>query len=146
MRIQTDQEFQQNKIMLKIFSTKLLGGKAFTVEQKICEFKKILFKSKNNEKRKGKIINSNGLINKATSYLNKIKSVKYGLPPEEVESESMNDKHFTEIYDFHRLVKVKEDEDRRERSDKNKDARQRKKLREPLDLGESCFILPERLK
>ena len=44
------------------------------------------------------------------------------------------------------LVRVKEDADRREKSDKNKDTRQRKKLREPLDLGKPAFVLPERLK
>ena len=86
------------------------GGKAFALEQKICEFKKILFKSKKNEERKRKRLNSKDLINKATNYLNKIKSVKYGFPPEEGESKSTDDKNFTEIYDFHRLVKVKEDE------------------------------------
>ena len=45
--------------------------------------------------------------------------------------------------DFHRLVKVKQDADRRERSDKNKDRRQRKNLMEPLDL---VFSLIERLE
>ena len=35
-----------------MFSTKVRGGKAFAAEQKIREFKKILFKSKINEKRK----------------------------------------------------------------------------------------------
>ena len=35
-----------------MFSTKVRGGKAFAAEQKIREFKKILFESKINEKRK----------------------------------------------------------------------------------------------
>ena len=46
----------------------------------------------------------------------------------------------------HRLLRGKEDIDRRERSDRNKDDRKRKKLRDPLDLGELVFVLAERLK
>ena len=53
MRLLTDQEFQQNEIKklnqkynVEMFSTKLRGGKAFAAEQKIREFKKILFRSK----------------------------------------------------------------------------------------------------
>ena len=53
MRLQTDLEFLQNEIKklnkkysLDMFSTKLRGGKALATEQKIREFKKLLFKSK----------------------------------------------------------------------------------------------------
>ena len=52
MRLQTDQEFQQNEIKklnlkydVDIFSSRIRSGKAFAAEQKIREFKKILFKS-----------------------------------------------------------------------------------------------------
>ena len=44
------------------------------------------------------------------------------------------------------MGKVMEDTDKWERSDINKDVRQRKKLREPLDLGESVYVLAKRLK
>ena len=37
-----------------MFSAKLRGGKAFSAEQKNCEFKKMLFKIKNNVRKKGK--------------------------------------------------------------------------------------------
>ena len=53
LHLQTDLEFKQNKIkdLIKKFSadmfhTKTRGGKAFPTEQKIREFKKILFRSK----------------------------------------------------------------------------------------------------
>ena len=53
MRLQKDLEFQQNKIKelnkkfdVEMFHIKLLGGKAFAVEQKIREFKKNLLRSK----------------------------------------------------------------------------------------------------
>ena len=58
MRLQTDLEFLQNEIKklnkkynVDMFSTKLRGGKAFAAEQKIREFKKLLFKSKRLHKR-----------------------------------------------------------------------------------------------
>ena len=54
MRLQTDQEFQQNEIKklnvkynVEMFSTRIRGGKAFAAEQKIRELKKIIFKTKN---------------------------------------------------------------------------------------------------
>ena len=85
MRLQTDQESQQNEIKnlnskynVEMFSTELWRGKAFTAEQKIREFKKLLYKSKRIEKRKGNRINSNKLIEKATNNLNRTKSIKYG--------------------------------------------------------------------
>ena len=64
-----------------MFSTELWRGKAFAAEQKIREFKKLLYKSKRIEKRKGNRINSNKLIEKATNNLNRTKSVKYGFAP-----------------------------------------------------------------
>ena len=53
MRLQTDLEFQQRKILklnkkynVLMFSTKIRGGKAFVAEQKIRDFKKLVLKSK----------------------------------------------------------------------------------------------------
>ena len=53
MSIQTDHEFQQNemkrlnkKYKIEMFSENTRSGKAFAAEQKIREFKKLLFKSK----------------------------------------------------------------------------------------------------
>ena len=51
MRLQTDQEFQQNNIKklnkeydVEMYSTKLRGVKAFAAEQKSCELKKLLLR------------------------------------------------------------------------------------------------------
>ena len=62
MRLQTDQEFQQNEIKklnlkynVEMFSSRVRGGKAFTAEQKIREFKKLLFKSRSLHKIINKI-------------------------------------------------------------------------------------------
>ena len=57
MRLQTDLEFNQNKIKelnkkfdVDMFHTRLHGGKAFAAEQKIRDLKKILLRSKRFEK------------------------------------------------------------------------------------------------
>ena len=59
--MQTDKEFNQNKIKqlnknfdIEMYHTNLRGRKAFAAEQKICEFKKILLRSKRFEKTKRK--------------------------------------------------------------------------------------------
>ena len=61
MRLQTDLEFNQNKIKelnkkldVDMFHTRLRGGKAFPAEQKIRELKKILLRSKRFKKIKKK--------------------------------------------------------------------------------------------
>ena len=61
MRLQTDKEFNQNKIKqlnkkfdVEMYHTELRGGKAFAAEQKIREFKKILLRSKRFKKMKKK--------------------------------------------------------------------------------------------
>ena len=53
MRLQADLEIAQNKIKIlnkkynvEMFSSCIRGGKAYAAEQKIREFKKLLFKSK----------------------------------------------------------------------------------------------------
>ena len=153
MRLQTDQEFQQNeikKINLKynvdMFSMNIRGGKAFAAEQKIRELKKILFKTKNVYKRSKKKINSKKIIEKAIENMNKINSEKYGLPPEIIEKKTLSDNVFKEIFDFYRMVKVSKAVDRYERYNEKMDERQKKKLREPLEIDEKVLILAERIE
>ena len=54
-------------------------------------------------------------------------------------------KFFQEVYDFHRLVKVKENRDQTERFNAKVD-RRKKRLRDPLELGETVFIFAELLR
>ena len=54
-------------------------------------------------------------------------------------------KFFQEVYDFHRLVKVKENRDQTERFNAKVD-RRKKRLRDPLELGETVFIFTELLR
>ena len=155
MRLQTDQEFKLQKIYylnkkfnVDMFTTSLRRGKAFAAEQKIREFKKALLRSKKMEKYNKKRIKPNDLIKKATFNLNNVKSVKYGFAPEQIEEKSLNKetgKEFTEIYDFHRLIKVKENKDRIQTHNLKIDSR-KKCLRSLLEIGEKVFVLLEHLK
>ena len=155
MRLQTDQEFQQNEIKklnlkynVEMFSSRLRSGKAFAAEQKIREFKKILFKSRSLHKifKKNKRLNSKKIIQKAVENMNKTNSEKYGLPPETIEKKTLSDNVFREIYDFHRMVKVSKAVNRYERYNIKLDKKQKRKLREPLENGEKVLVLAERIK
>ena len=91
MRLHVDLEFQQNQIKrlnekynVEMFSSRMRGGKAYAAEQKIREFKKLLFKSKkaHQETFTGIKFSQKKLIRKVTADLNNIQSQKYGYPPE----------------------------------------------------------------
>ena len=153
MRLQTDQEFQQNEIKkinlkynVEMFSSRIRGGKAFAAEQKIRELKKVIFKTKNAYKLSKKKINSKKIIEKSVQNLNKINSEKYGLPPEVIEKKTLANDVFREVYDFYRLVKVTKNANRYERYNEKLDRKQKKKLREPLNINETVLVLAERIK
>ena len=153
MRLQVDLEFQQNKIKalnqkynVEMFSSKNRGGKAYAAEQKIREFKKILFRIKTRYKRLKKRLNSAQLIKKAVQNMNNVKSSKYGFEPEYIERESLKDESFKERFDFHRLKRVTKDFKRYKRYDIQFDLKRKKRLREPLAIGERVLILASRLK
>ena len=153
MRLQVDLEFQQNKIKalnqkynIEMFSSKNRGGKAYAAEQKIRKFKKILFRIKTRYKRLKKRLNSAQLIKKAVQNMNNVKCSKYGFEPEYIERESLKDKSFKERFDFHRLKRVTKDFKRYKRHDIQFDLKRKKRLREPLAIGERVLILASRLK
>ena len=91
-----------------MYSSRVCGGKAFSVDQKIRELKKVLFKTRSLDERLGKRIRPNKLIGLATSNLNKIKSPKFRFAPELIESKSIESDQFREKYNFHTLQKVKQ--------------------------------------
>ena len=106
MHLQTDQEFQQNKIKklnlkfnVKMFSSRIRGGKALEAKQNICEFKKLLFKRKkiiSSSKR----LDSKKIIQKTTDNLNSIATSKYGYPPDEVEKKSLESRNLEKYLNF----------------------------------------------
>ena len=131
-----------------MFHTKIRGGKASAAEQKIREFKIILFRSKRLEKERGKRLKPNDLIKKAAQNMNETISTKYQLAPETIEKRSLNPndgKYFQEIYDFMRLRKIETSQSRNDRYDEKID-RRKKKLRNPLNIDEKVLVLAERLK
>ena len=154
MRLQTDLEFLQNEIKklnkkysVDMFSTKLRGGKAFATEQKIREFKKLLFKSKPLHKvTKTGRLDPRKLIRNVVQNMNNINSQKYGVPPETVEKKCLEDEKFREVYDFHRMVRVSRDAERYKRNNIRFDKKTRKKLCSPLTVGEKVLVLAERLR
>ena len=151
-RLQTDLEFQQNdlknlnkKYNVEMFSTRVRGVKAFASEQKIRQFRKLLLKIKafyRKDKMKFKPIE---IIKKTTANMNKTKSTKYQIEPEEVERKSLKDDNFREKFDFYRIEKVGKSNKRTKRYLIKKDLNKRK-LREPLMIGEKVLILAERIK
>ena len=153
MRLQTDQEFQQNEIKkinlkynVEMFSTRVRGGKAFAAEQKIRELKKVIFKTKNAYKLSKKKNKNKKIIQKAVENLNKTNSEKYGLPPEVIERKTLANDVFKEVYDFYRLVKVSKAANRYERYNEKLDKKQKRRLREPLNINEKVLVLAERIK
>ena len=153
MRLQTDLKFQKDEIKklnkkynVEMFSTRLRGGKAFAAEQKIREFKKLLLKMKNLFKKCGKRLKPNEVTKKVTTNLNKIKTAKYGIEPEEVEKKALSDEVFREKYDFYRLEIIGSHASRKDRYNLKIDIQNPKKLREPFEIGEKVLVLTERLK
>ena len=58
--------------------------------------------------------------------LNNTRSGKYRYLPEQIEQQALNpntEKYFQQVYDFHCLIKIKEDRDRGERFDSKIDRR-----------------------
>ena len=152
MRLQTDLEFQQNEIKklnkkynVEMFSTRVRGGKAFAAERKIREFKKMLLKAKTLYQRNKMKFKANELIRKVTTNMSKTKTRKYQIEPENVEKKYLTDDVFKEKFNFYRLAKIGKEKKRYERYMTKKDSNKRK-LRDPLNIGEKVLVLLERLK
>ena len=152
LRLQTDLEFQQNEIKklnkkynVETFSTRLRGGKAFAAEQKIREFKKLLLKVKTFYQKSKTKFKPYEIIRKVTANMNKTKTVKYQIEPEDVEKKALADDNFREKFDFYRLGKIGKENKRYKRYMSKKDSYKRK-LRDPLSIGERVLVLSERLK
>lgn len=100
----------------EIFSSHVLWGKADGAEQKIREFKRLLFKSNKAHKATSTSsrFNPKRLIRKATGNMNIIQSQKYGHPLEVIKENARSEK-FSGIYDFCRPLKVQKNAKRCEK-------------------------------
>ena len=78
--------------------------------------------------------------------MNNMKSVKYGLSPEEIEKRSLAGEQFKTIFNIHRIEKTKRLHDRLDRYEKKYYSAKRKKLSEELMIGEKVLVLAERIK
>ena len=63
-----------------------------------------------------------------------------------IEKRTLSDNVFREIYDFYRMVKVSKAINRYERYNTKLDEKQKRKLREPIEINEKVLILAERIK
>ena len=149
MRLQVDQEFQQFQIKdlnkkdnVEMFSTSLIGGKAFAAEQKIRELKKRIAKLMGQKLK----LTPKKIIELSTTNMNIMPSLKYGISPENIESKSLNSERFKTLFNMHRIEKTSKLNDRLDRYDKKIYQRKRKKLRENLKVGERVYILAESIK
>ena len=61
------------------------------------------------------------MIKKVTTNMNKAKTQKYGVEPEEIEKKSLEDDKFREKFDFYRLEKIGKHTTRQERYNAKKD-------------------------
>ena len=153
IREKKDLEFQQNEIKnlnkkynVEMFSTRVRGGKAFVAKQKIKKFKKKFKKNFKAIYKKNKMkFKPIEIIKKTTANMNKTKSMKYQIEPEEVDRKSLKDDNFREKFDFYRIEKVGKSNKRTKRYLIKKDLNKRK-FREPLMIGEKVLILAERIK
>ena len=129
-RLQVDNEFQQVKIKdlkyennVEMFTSSVRGGKAFAAKQKIRELKTRISKL-NTQKLK---ISPTKITQNFTLNMNLMKSMKYGLSPEEIERTQ-------------KLYAILDRYDEKQYSAK------RKKLREELLISEKVLVLTERIK
>ena len=63
-----------------------------------------------------------------------------------MESKSLKNKDFKEVFDFHRLLKVRKDIERRDRFNEVRDNSKNIRLRNPPEIGEKVLVLAERIR
>ena len=150
MRLQVDQEFKKNNIKeinkrfnVEMFSTKMRGGKAFAAEQKIRELEKRISKLRLIKSKSG---NLHKLIKMSVNNMNKTNSVKYGLPPENIENQSFSSEKFRLGFNFDRIKEVSKVHKALDKNHKKLYSRKKKKLRADLAIGENVLLLAERIK
>ena len=109
-----------------MFTSSARGGKAFAAEQKITELKARLLKL---NAQKLKIALTKIVQNSALS-MNLMKSIKYALSPEEIESQSLKSDRFRILFNMHRIEKTQKLHTRLDRYNRKHYMAKRKKLRE----------------
>lgn len=102
--------------------------------------------SKRIEKDSKRRIKPYVLIKKATNSLNNKVLLKYGTSPKIIETKSLEDDNFQELFDFKRIEKVQQQADRQQRYNEKLMLNKRRSLRDPLEIGEEVLILSSRIR
>ena len=130
MRLQTDQEFNQNetaeinrKYKFLHYNSKLNERRVMDAEQKIRELKS---HPRNFKKGKKGNLKPNEALKKITNNMNMLSTRKYRVPPEEVEKESLESEECKLDYDIKRLKKFDKDAARYSRYGKKEDKKNKK--------------------
>ena len=104
MRLQVDNEFQLVKIKdlnnenkTEMFTSSVIGGKEFAAEQKIRELKTRISKLHAQIFK----ISPTKIIQNTVLKMNLMKSLKYGISPEEIERGSLAGKQFRVVFNMH---------------------------------------------
>ena len=133
MRLKADNEFQKVKLKhlnnennVDMFTSSVRGGKAFAAEQKIRELKTRISKL-NAQSLK---VSPSKIIQNSTLNMNLMKSVKYVLSPEEIESRSLAVEQFKTLFNMHRIEKTQKLHRRLDRNEVMKYSAKRKILRD----------------
>ena len=124
------------------FTSSVRGGKTFATEQKIRELKARISKL-NAQKLE---IRPTKIIQNSTLQMNLMKSVKYGLPPEETERQSLTSERFKILINMQRTEKTQMLHARLDRYDKKRYSAKRKKLRKELLIGEKVLVFTKIIK
>ena len=98
------------------------GGEAFAAEQKIRELKSRIAKL---NALKVKVTPTKIVLTSADN-MNTVLHEKYGLHPNDIERKSLLSEKFRTLFNFHRIERTKEIQDRLERFDKKSTGRKRK--------------------
>ena len=125
-----------------MFTSSMRGGKTFAVEQKIRELKSMIAKL-NALKLK---VSPTQIITSSAENMNIVLNGKYEISPNDIEKKSLSSEKFRILFDFHRIEKIKQVNDRLDRYDRKKYSAKRRKLRENLNVGERVLVLAERIK
>ena len=123
MRFQEDNECQQVKIKtlneknnIEMFTSSVRGGKAFAAEQKIRELKSRIAKL-NALKLK---VPPTKIITTSAENMNSVLNEKYGISPNDIEKKSLSSEKLRTLFNFHRIEKIKQVNDRLDRYDRKK--------------------------
>ena len=86
------------------------------------------------------------IVQNSALNMNLMKSIKYGLSPEEIASQSYKSERFRILFNMHRIEKTQKLHARLHRYNRKRYMAKRKKLREDLMIGEKVLVLAERIK